>query len=63
MVGDGLFSIPKRRSKWLKRFARLLKDHQLPESVSEIGVAEARQFIAYLQTGDRRREDSMSYIK
>ena len=47
----------------LKRFARFLKDYQLPESVSEIGVAEARQFIAHLQTGDRRREDSMSYIK
>ncbi len=41
----------------LKRFARFLENNQLPGSISEIGVVEARQFISHLQTGVKRWED------
>ena len=46
----------------LKRFARFLENNQLPGSVSEIGVAEVRQFISHLQTGVKRWEDHYNII-
>jgi site-specific recombinase XerD len=42
----------------LKRFAKFLSDNHLPESVTEITLAEARQFISHLQTGVRRWENN-----
>jgi len=51
--------------KWytanLKRFAQFLSDNHLPDSVTEIGKEEARQFISHLQTGVKRWE-SHSFI-
>ena len=41
----------------LKRFAQFLSDIHLPESVTEIGKEEARQFISHLQTGVKRWEN------
>jgi site-specific recombinase XerD len=41
----------------LGRFARFLADNHLPESVNEIGVAEARRFISHLQTDVTRWQD------
>jgi site-specific recombinase XerD len=50
--------------KWysanLIRFAKFLSDNQLPESVTEIGKEEARQFISHLQTEVTRWETHSS---
>ncbi len=48
--------------KWycanLRRFLRFLRDHRLADSIDEIGVAEARRFVLYLQTEVTRWQDS-----
>jgi site-specific recombinase XerD len=41
----------------LKRFTKFLDDSHFSDIVTEVGKAEARQFISYLQTDVRRWEN------